>query len=134
MSRKHVMNNQKIYCLDKSQNIYNYQVAMITRKNFHLLNKFNNLIYQLIETGIINKWETESTLLYNHQKTIASSNEPVVLELNNFLTVIALYYGGILTASIVMIILENYLFNTKRKPNRNKFIKFLEKHMNPTNY
>lgn len=54
------ISNRKIYCFDKSENIYSFSISILARKNFELLSQFNADIMRLVEAGIIIKWAKDN--------------------------------------------------------------------------
>lgn len=63
-SRAHIIGSglidkSTIYCFPVSKNIYNFSVAMIIRKNFILLPEINRIIQNVIEVGLVQRWEQE---------------------------------------------------------------------------
>lgn len=66
VSRHHADNNDAIprslmYCFAKKDNIYTYSVSMLTKKQYHLLDKVNVLVRTISESGLLQKWEAESS-------------------------------------------------------------------------
>lgn len=63
-SRAHVfgsglIDKSTIYCFPITKSMYNYSIAMITRKEFVLLPQINQIIQNIIEVGLIRQWEQE---------------------------------------------------------------------------
>lgn len=66
LSREHAMNNPvlpktEIFCFSKSNNVYTYSVAMITKKCFHLLPQMNSIIRRVLEFGLLEKWAKDNS-------------------------------------------------------------------------
>lgn len=52
---------EAIYCFDKSQNIRNIGISLVTRPRFELLSEVNRLLRYLVESGLFAKWERDSS-------------------------------------------------------------------------
>lgn len=66
VSRHHADNNPVIgstqmFCFPKKDNIYTYSVSMLTKKQYHLLGKIDALVRRISESGLLQKWELESS-------------------------------------------------------------------------
>lgn len=73
VSRLHALNTpaisqKKIYCFTRARNIYSYSVAMPIKLDFQLLPQINYIIRQLLEFGLIERWNKLS-------QAIATNNE-----------------------------------------------------------
>lgn len=65
VSRQHADNNPSIsttdmYCFKKTDNIYTFSVSMLTKKDYHLLSKINDIIRTISESGLLSKWQRDS--------------------------------------------------------------------------
>ncbi|XP_055585201.1 uncharacterized protein LOC129738049 [Uranotaenia lowii] len=65
VSRAHSHNSKSIgeaemFCFARTDNIQTYSVAMMVKKDFHLLSKINDLIRRISESGLLGKWQVES--------------------------------------------------------------------------
>uniref|UniRef100_A0A336M3L9 CSON011600 protein n=1 Tax=Culicoides sonorensis TaxID=179676 RepID=A0A336M3L9_CULSO len=68
ISRHHALNSPMIspldmFCFSTSNNIYTYSVAMLVKKQFHLLLKIENIIRGITESGLLSKWQRDSELV-----------------------------------------------------------------------
>lgn len=64
-SRRHCESlsiRRDIYCFDTSQSIRNYLKTFLIRRDFDRQNEFNNAVEQVMEAGLIAKWEKDYTL------------------------------------------------------------------------
>lgn len=50
-----------IFCFAKSDNIYTFSVAMMTKKYFHLLPQMNSIIRRVSEFGLLEKWAKDNS-------------------------------------------------------------------------
>lgn len=65
VSRHHSDNSPTIsasemYCFKRSDNIYTYSVSMLTKKQYHLLDKINSLLRTISESGLLARWAQQS--------------------------------------------------------------------------
>lgn len=66
VSRFHAMNvvqTPDVYCFGRtgnSDNIYNYHVSMLIRKDHQLYGKINDIVSRSFEAGLFNKWTRDS--------------------------------------------------------------------------
>lgn len=59
VSRIHATNTiyaPHIFCLPNNENIYNYSVSLLIRKNHCLFERINGIVYRSFETGLLAKW------------------------------------------------------------------------------
>ncbi|CAB3224760.1 unnamed protein product [Arctia plantaginis] len=101
-----------IYCFPESNNMYKYSVAILARKWFPILERFNTIIRSVTENGLINKWNEE---LLIHAASIESTSAIMSLSIQQLLGAFMLI--GILYAVSVFIFLFEIMvgFITKRK-------------------
>lgn len=55
--------DQSIYCFGREENIKSISISFLTRSNYELLPKINRKLRAFIESGLLEKWERDSTLL-----------------------------------------------------------------------
>lgn len=53
------ISKSELFCFTKSNNVYSFSVAMLAKRNFHLLTRMNTIIRRVVEFGLIEKWEKE---------------------------------------------------------------------------
>ncbi|XP_047034041.1 uncharacterized protein LOC124640352 [Helicoverpa zea] len=101
-----------IYCFPESNNMYKYGVAILTRRWFPMLERFNNIIRSVSENGLIDKWMNE-LLIHSVSSEEASTIMP--LSIQNLLGAF-MFIGFMYGASIVIFIGEVVIgFIEKRK-------------------
>lgn len=66
-SRQNILNSplysqSKIYCFNGLENIATYPIALYMRKSFHLKDKVNDIIQEVSEAGLFEKWKEDSRL------------------------------------------------------------------------
>lgn len=64
VSRLHATNSinaPHIFCFAINENIYNYPVSMLIRKNHHLFDRINSIVYRSFESGLFTKWINDGT-------------------------------------------------------------------------
>lgn len=52
-----VVNKDQIFCFTRENNIYSFSVAMPMRIDFQLMPRFNSIIRQLFEFGLVERWD-----------------------------------------------------------------------------
>lgn len=83
VSRLHAINTlvisqSQIFCFPRNKNIYSYSVAMPIRLDFHLLPTINYNIRQLLEFGLIERWNKLSQSIAANEeikKSLAAASD-----------------------------------------------------------
>lgn len=65
VSREHsenspLMSKMNMYCFTRSNNIYNYLISVLARRDHHLLSRINRNIRGVLEAGLLSKWQLDS--------------------------------------------------------------------------
>ncbi|XP_026727410.1 uncharacterized protein LOC113493570 [Trichoplusia ni] len=86
-----------IYCFPESNNMYKYGVALLARRWFPMLDRFNNIIRSVSENGLIDKWMNE-LLIHASSVEGASTIEPLGIQhlLGAFMFIGFMYGASIL--------------------------------------
>ncbi|CAD0203706.1 unnamed protein product [Chrysodeixis includens] len=86
-----------IYCFPESNNMYKYGVALLPRRWFPMLERFNNIIRSVSENGLIDKWMNE-LLIHASSVEGASTIEPLSIQhlLGAFMFIGFMYGASIL--------------------------------------
>lgn len=144
VSREHAMNNLEIlkselFCFTKSNNVYSYSVTMLAKKNFHLLSRMNTIIRQIVEFGLIQKWEKQD---YTVMQIRLEQNQPINNLDNNLIVLTVGHIGGALIIMFVgwifgiLSFIVEILINTKLAKRRyfRHMTKYLDAFVNPDRY
>lgn len=91
-----------IYCFPESNNMYKYGVAILTRRWFPMLERFNNIIRSVSENGLIDKWMKE---LLIHSGNSEDTSTIVPLSIQNLLGAF-MFIGFMYGASIFIFLVE----------------------------
>lgn len=114
-SREHAMNNPvlpktNVFCFPKTDNIYSFSVAMLTKKYFHLLPKMNSIIRRVSEFGLLQKWAQDNSaatlkLMQNQQKSESEDDNDglVVLTVGHITGALIIMFLGHIVAVCVFI-------------------------------
>lgn len=118
VSRHHVSaisSNKHIFCFDKSENIQNYLVVFLIRRNYVFYPQINDLIQRMSEAGFISKWANDHSI---QQKIIPheDDNNFKALNIENFLGIFILSGLGIL-GSIGIAIAEQVIYRKAKHRN-----------------
>lgn len=65
VSREHsenspLMKKTNMFCFTRTNNINNYLVSILARRDHHLLSRMNRNIRGILEAGLLNKWQADS--------------------------------------------------------------------------
>lgn len=66
--------SNKIMCFDKQENIQNYSVTLLIRKDFECMNEVNDIIRKSLEAGLIQKWKQDGQSIKFHENVNAFSS------------------------------------------------------------
>lgn len=133
VSRHHADNNEVIprsqmYCFAKKDNIYTYSVSMLTKKQYHLLDKVNSIVRTISESGLLHKWESESSNAAEEESSADANSEgphgnAIKLKIEHVQAgFLLLGIGSILGAIILLLEIAFHKFkmkNCKKKENKN---------------
>lgn len=107
-----------IYCFPESNNMYKYGVALLARRWFPMLERFNNIIRSVSENGLINKWMDEILI---HAVNVEGGGTVVPLSIQHLLGAFMLI-GFMYVASIVIFIGEVVIGVSRKRAHDRKFI------------
>lgn len=107
-----------IYCFPESDNMYKYGVAILTRRWFPMLERFNNIIRSVTENGLIDKWMNE---LLIHTVSSEEASTIVPLSIQNLLG--AFMFIGFMYACSIVIFLGEVVLGIIEKRRRVKRFK-----------
>lgn len=54
------ISSNEMYCFKREDNVYTYSVSMLTKKQYHLLEKINSLLRTISESGLLLRWAQQS--------------------------------------------------------------------------
>lgn len=112
---------EDIYCFDTSQSIHSYLKTFLIRSDFKMKNKFDNAVTQVMEAGLIAKWEKD----FRFKRKINNKNEDVsTINIDDLLGALLLCGALILLATIVAGI-ERISFRKAHDGNVNQFWKWI---------
>lgn len=128
VSREHAWNNpfvlkQEIYCFDRKENIYSYNVVLLMRKNYKYLEKINKIILRAVESGLLRKWLKDSQLM--HKQTQNRNNVVKFSVAHIGSALLAIGIGSSL--AILTAIAEQYTFYRIQDENCHTFWLFANK-------
>lgn len=103
-----VISQSQIFCFPRTKNIYSYSVAMPIRMDFHLLPTINYNIRQLLEFGLIERWNKLSQSIAANEeikKSLAHASEGndshlVVLTIAHIMGALMIMFFGHILAII----------------------------------
>lgn len=107
-----VISEMELLCFARSANIYSYSVAMPIKLDFHLMPQINNIIRQLFEFGLIERWNKLSQSIASSAATVKmlrdgnggdGSGHLVVLTVPHIMGAILIMAFGHLLAFIALI-------------------------------
>lgn len=86
VSQKHALNNpiissRKIHCFEDTNHLMTYPIAIFLQRNYPLQLVFSHHIRWIIESGLINKWSSDSKPKY--EKPTKQHFGPTVLSLEH---------------------------------------------------
>lgn len=100
-SRQHILNSpsytdETIFCFKRSENILSYQLSLIMREGFRLNFRFNQLISNAFESGMIVQWERVSQ---RKRKRIIPNEPSLPLSIDQLGVAFAviLFWGSVLS-------------------------------------
>lgn len=88
--------SHQLSCL-QNENIINFPIAMVVRKDLYVLSKMNEFLQQAIEAGLVDKWK-KGFRMYEYKPT--KSHEPVVLKMEHCIGSAIFLIGGLIIASL----------------------------------
>ncbi|EDV92959.1 uncharacterized protein LOC6564310 [Drosophila grimshawi] len=118
VSRQHAFYNARIqrdrlYCFDRKESLYVYQVSMLLPKKYHLLHHINAVIQHVIESGHMQKWARDLDMVRMIQEKITGVQEDAFKALTlgafhgafAFASVLTLLAGGVFILECVVYLL-----------------------------
>ncbi|XP_031623072.1 uncharacterized protein LOC116340623 [Contarinia nasturtii] len=102
VSRKWIERKQfdalnKISCFEKAENLKNYSVSLLVRKDFGCMNEINEIIRNALEAGLIQKWKQDgqSIKLYKNVNAFSSHSysrlsDVIVIAIALFISVLVI--------------------------------------------
>lgn len=99
----------RIYCFDRSQNIYDYSTVIMIRNNFPMKSQFIDVLDKILTAGLLVKWEKD---LQRRPNITYTHFEERVYSMDDF-GIIALYLSLILVGSIGAFIAEFIVYYQK---------------------
>lgn len=144
-SRLHALNTpvisqKELFCFARSANIYSYSIAMPIKLDFHLLPQINQIIRQLFEFGLIERWRTLSQAIASNAATLKMLREGgggagsplVVLTVAHIMGAILIMFFGHFVALIAFLV-EHITHRKIKSGNRHRFWMILHKCFLPKN-
>ncbi|KAH8384084.1 hypothetical protein KR009_012034 [Drosophila setifemur] len=124
ISRQHSFYNPRIqrdslYCFDRRESLYVYQVTMLLPKKYHLLHQINPVIQHIIESGHMQKWARDLDMRRKiHEEITRVREDPFkALTYDQFRGAFVFSFGLLLVATCVFFAEFVYIkcWVTKRK-------------------
>lgn len=129
-SRQNMINSlsnssPQMTCLDRSENIASYPIALYIRKDFRLKADMNAIIHQLLESGFFVKWKSNSQIEEKHE---SSDLEPVSLTIEHISTALIFLIGCGSVLSTSAFAAENIIYwkMKKRRKDRHRIWIYVE--------
>lgn len=121
ISRKHITNSplfstETIYCFSREQNIQTIPISFLMGPHFELLPRINQYLRMFMESGLLAKWERDSTA--NVQAFGANSYTFDRIILHHFVGSFTMWICGCILAALVLlieIIIHRTLQHSKRR-------------------
>lgn len=103
-SRQHILNSKtyspsEIFCFEPTERVENYGISFLMRDDFYLLTDVNRIIQNLIENGLIVKWQKDSQRRSNQDIPYVQPSELQLKHINSANFVLAL--GFLLALSVI---------------------------------
>ncbi|KAH8331192.1 hypothetical protein KR067_012616 [Drosophila pandora] len=134
VSRQHSFYNPRIqrdqlYCFDRRESLYVYQVTMLLPKKYHLLHQINPIIQHIIESGHMQKWARDLDMRRKiHEEITRVREDPFkALTFDQFRGAFAFSSGLLLMASCVFFLEWLYEKCINRAKNRKLLKKLTRK-------
>lgn len=134
-----VISETELLCFARSANIYSYSVAMPIKLDFHLMPQINNIIRQLFEFGLIERWDKLSQSIASSAATVKMLRDGsggdggghlVVLTMAHIMGAILIMVFGHLLA-LIALIAEHLTDRRIKRGSCNRFWKTLHKFFTP---
>lgn len=134
-----VISEMELLCFARSANIYSYSVAMPIKLDFHLMPQINNIIRQLFEFGLIERWDKLSQSIASSAATVKMLREGsggdggghlVVLTVPHIMGAILIMSFGHLMA-LIALIAEHITHRKIKRGSSNRFWMMLHKMFTP---
>lgn len=128
VSREHsenspLMSKMNMFCFTRSNNIYNYLISVLARRDHHLLTRINRNIRAVLEAGLLSKWQLDSQResdLKNFKATgDEEDNATIVLKWQHVQGAFYVAFIG-LFVSIIVFFLEVIVFKLSKSVNFDK--------------
>lgn len=123
--------NHKIFCFDRSQNIANYSMSLLIRKDLELIVEINAIIRNAVEGGLIAKWHKENSVVVRPDAGhIVSDSLGMQYAWAIFYF---LYFPAIIVATAVYFV-ECYVARKMKQPRRLKLWRYLSQCLDAHRY
>lgn len=119
--RTHQFASNEMYCFEKAENIRNYSVSLMVRKNFECMPEVNEIVKQALEAGLIKKWSSDGQSLRQHENFNSQKNN-LIPKLSN---ISLMLIGFIVTMLVVSV--EFVMNNRIDALNHQNFMIFVDK-------
>lgn len=146
VSRLHAESNSKItrlerWCFYSENNVYSYPVAMPLKLDFELIEQIDDVITNVMEFGLVDKWKKMSegpsfrtlvakALVKQHEEEHTSSNGTVVLTVDHIIGALIIMAIGYLSA-IIAFLVEKCVHQKVQQRTKSKLVLSLHKFFSP---
>lgn len=117
-----------VYCFDKNNNILEYSLNILMRKDFELHDELNRFIQRMIECGLIQKW-----LKRGRNMEIEPSFQYINMAFKHFEFVLTLCTYMLISALCALLI-ETIVYKRVRAENASPFWHIIHMIINPNRY
>lgn len=121
VSREHsenspLMNKRNMFCFARTNNVYNFLVSILARRDHHILTRINRNIRGILEAGLLNKWQADSqreSLLSSDTTEDDEDSGTIVLKVGHVQGAFYVVIVG-LVVSVIVFLLEVVSFHLTR--------------------
>ncbi|XP_031636877.1 uncharacterized protein LOC116349537 [Contarinia nasturtii] len=118
-----------VYCFDRRNNIYEYPLTMLVRRDFTLINEFDRFIKHASECGLIEKWLNQYRSHVKEKFRISYNSVQT-----NYFPIMYSFYGLMLLAAFLTFIFERIVYEKVHAPNAPPYWRFIEMSIDPYRY
>lgn len=107
----------QLFCF-QNENIINFPIAMIVRKDFRMLPSINGFLQQVIEGGFVQKWKIDSQ---KYDFKLIGYKEPIVLAMENLLGAFLVLFLGMFLGCLAFVAenwMHSYMKSMQTDPNK----------------
>lgn len=121
----------KLYCFNNPNNIYEYSLKILMKKDFALVNELNRFIRYASDGGLIVKWLKGNTFISDSEKSSKFGFSEAHL---NSLLFNGIIFCGVSTLSMIVFIAEMLVYKNVQKNVSSTFWRYCQMFIDPYRY